>query len=123
MRPYCSAEGRGTQTAGCTVALPASSLASPISQMWSASKSEKAFFASFVSFIARCQNIHTGIAMNLLTVDNLTPLQAAGAVERYGEGRRLEHGRLPAEVQLAHPERDGRDEEDGQEGRGDDKEG
>ena len=123
MRPYCSPEGRGTRTAGCTVALPASSLASPTSQMWSASKSKNGFFLSFLSFTARCQNIHTGIAMNLLTVDNLTPLQAAGAVERYGEGRRLEHGGLPAEVQLAHPEGDGRDEEDGQEGGGDDEEG
>ena len=116
MRPYCSPEGRGTRTAGCTAALPASSLASPTSRMWSASKSENVFFVSFVSFIARSQNIYTGIAMNLLTVDNLTPLQAAGAVERHGEGRRLEHGRLAAEVQLAHPEGDGRDEEDGQEG-------
>ena len=44
MRPYCSPEGRGTRTAGCTVALPASSLASPTSQMWSASKSENVFF-------------------------------------------------------------------------------
>ena len=50
-------------------------------------------------------------------------MQAARAVERDGEGRRVEHGGLPAEVQLAHPEGDGGDQEDGQEGRGDDEEG
>ena len=55
MRLFCSPEARGTRTAGCTVALPASSSDSPTNQMWSASKSEeedfeRLFHVSFVRF-------------------------------------------------------------------------
>ena len=69
MRPYCSPEGRGTRTAGCTVALPASSLASPTSQMWSASKSEGNIL------ISKYTHRLLQLSFTMLTVDTLAPRQ------------------------------------------------